>query len=139
MADKTMGNLLMFGAVGLAAWWVYENYFIPPASTTPVAATTPGGAVIVNSSGVVTPSAPVAPSAPTPLTSCPPGYLLYQGQCLLGPASIGGGTSPERSLEAARLALGPNSNMGMPPASRGGSQNSALSGLGWARSQGAYV
>ena len=80
MANNSgMENLLIFGGLGLAAWWVYETYFVTPAASTAVPASTSTAA-----SSVAT-SAPAAPTAPT---SCPAGYTLTGGACIPIPVSV---------------------------------------------------
>jgi hypothetical protein len=83
MADKTMENLLIFGGLGLAAWWAYETYFATPATTaTPAVTPTPSTSAPSSTPAAQTsaPSYPVG-YTPQPLTSCPPNYTLDAGNC----------------------------------------------------------
>lgn len=73
MDDKTMQNVLIFGAVGLAAWWIYDTYFSTPSIPTPTSTSAAASSVAT--------SAPSAPATPAPIT-CPTGYTLTNGSCV---------------------------------------------------------
>jgi hypothetical protein len=126
MADKTMENLLIFGGLGLAAWWAYETYFATPA-TTATPASSPAASSIATSAPASTPVQTV--------TSCPVGYTLTNGACVPNPRpDVTPVTAPLNYSEALREAIAQNSNVSTvnrttdPGAAT--KANSALSGLG---------
>jgi hypothetical protein len=77
MADKTMENLLIFGGLGLVAWWVYDTYFATPATAAAPATTSTAASSVATSAPVSTPA--------TTVQSCPAGYTLTGGACIPNP------------------------------------------------------
>lgn len=149
-----IGDLLLWGGVAFGGWWLYENYWLPSvAAATPATPVTPAGSPVVNSSG----AAPITcqtgytltngSCVQNPLTSCPTGYDLVQGQCL--PPLPGQAISAARASAIKALASPvagdiPATGIIMPGATVRAARSTstdtaALSGLGWARSMGAYV
>ena len=88
MADKTTENLLIFGGIGLAAWWVYETYFVTDGAS--AAGTLPAGvpstATAYNSTGGGTQESPE--QGDTYTNSSGQVVAIYQGGAWVSPACL---------------------------------------------------
>lgn len=71
-SSNTFSNVLIFGGIGLAAWWIYENYFSGSTAASSTSggttggssSTTTGGSSTVVTSGSTTTSGSTPPAAP---------------------------------------------------------------------------